>query len=153
MTGSLTDADRGALTDLVHRYAAGVDDRDLSAVAGLFCPDGVLVVPDDPVGSASSSVHAGRESVESALQQVLALRATVHAVVGIVLEAGPGHDQATGRVACIAHHVFARHDGARAETWHVVYRDQYRRTSAGWRIARRELQVRFVERRTVTLAR
>jgi len=153
MTGSLTDADRSALTDLVHRYAAGVDDRDLSAVAGLFCPDGVLVVPDDPVGSTSSTVHAGRESVESALEQVRALPATMHAVVGIVLEAGPDPVEASGRVACIAHHVVARHDGTRGETWHVVYRDQYRRTAAGWRIASRELQVQFVERRPVTVAR
>jgi ketosteroid isomerase-like protein len=153
MTGSLTDADRSALTDLVHRYAAGVDDRDLSAVAALFCPDGVLVVPDDPVGSASATVHVGRESVELALGQVRALRATIHAVVGIVLDAGTGQDEASGRVACIAHHVVARHDGARDQTWHLVYRDQYRRTSAGWRIASRELRVQFVERRPVTLAR
>jgi hypothetical protein len=151
MTGSLTDADRAALTDLVHRYAAGVDDRDLSAVAGLFCADGVLVVPGDPVGLTSSTVHAGRESVESALQQVRALPATMHAIVGLVIEPGTGPDEASGRAACIAHHVVARHDGARDETWHVVYRDRYRRTSVGWRIARRELQVQFVERRPVTL--
>ena len=146
----MPEADRRELSDLVHLYAAAVDDRRLPEVAALFCPDGVLVAPAGPGGSAPAE-HVGREGVESALTAVSALTATFHAVVGVVQVAGPSDEEATGRVACIAHHLVrgAEHDSD--EVWHLVYRDRYRRTPSGWRFARRAIELGFVESRRVRL--
>ena len=44
----LTVADRLALTDLVHRYAAAVDDRRFDDVVELFTSTAELVLPDPP---------------------------------------------------------------------------------------------------------
>ena len=40
--------DRAALTDLVHRYAALVDDRKFDSVAKLFTENAALTLPDPP---------------------------------------------------------------------------------------------------------
>ncbi len=50
---SLSVADRLALSDLVHRYAASVDDRHFDAVAKLFTEDAEWAVPDPPTTPAS----------------------------------------------------------------------------------------------------
>jgi 3-phenylpropionate/cinnamic acid dioxygenase small subunit len=42
---ALQSADRAALSDLVHRYAANVDDRQFEAVAELFTGTAELTVP------------------------------------------------------------------------------------------------------------
>jgi len=146
----LTEADLRELSDLVHRYAAEVDDRHLAEVAALFCADGVLVAPAGPGGSALAE-HVGRQSVESALTAVSALTATFHAVVGVVLVASATDDEATGRIACIAHHVVRGAEHDYDEVWHLVYRDCYRRTPSGWRFARRAIELGFVESRRVRL--
>ena len=41
-------ADRAALSDVVHRYAAGVDDRQFDSVAKLFTVTAELTLPDPP---------------------------------------------------------------------------------------------------------
>jgi ketosteroid isomerase-like protein len=130
----MSPADHLELTDLVNRYAAGVDDRDLEAVAALFCADATLTSP--------SGTRTGREEVLAALGAVRDLPVTLHALVGAVFTAVSA-DEATGRIACIAHHVFERDGAARDDVWHLVYRDAYRRTPDGWRFASRELDVRF----------
>ncbi|GAA3658056.1 hypothetical protein GCM10022237_17660 [Nocardioides ginsengisoli] len=130
----MSPADQLELTDLVHRYAAGVDDRDLEAVAVLFCDDATLTTP--------AGTQVGREEVLAALGAVRDLPVTLHALVGTVFTS-VSDDEATGRVACIAHHVFERDGVTRDDVWHLVYRDAYRRTAQGWRFASRELDVRF----------
>lgn len=140
MTATLTAADRQALTDLAHRYAAGVDDRRLADVADLFCVDGVLVTPGGR--STPPARHEGRDAVRAALSQVDRMPVTFHAIVGVTLDP-MAEDEAVGRVACVAHHLVATDDGAHDEVWHLVYRDRYRRTSDGWRFAGRELDLRF----------
>lgn len=139
---SLSPADHLALADLVHRYAAGVDDRDLDAVLALFAPDATMTAPVDPGRSPDTVTHDGLDAIAAALGAVRRLPVTVHPVVGTVFDAVSA-DEARGRVACVAHHAFERDGGARDDTWHVVYRDHYRRTDAGWRFARRELEVRL----------
>jgi hypothetical protein len=149
---TLPAAERLDLTDLVHRYAARVDDRDPAGVAALFTHDGVLASPRpprdlDPVDEATGAVE-----IAAALQQLSGTAVTQHAVVGLVLDAEDAEDAggASGRVACIAHHVLP--DGTDL-VWHLTYRDRYRRTAAGWRFVRRALHVDVVERRHVTTAR
>lgn len=139
---SLSPADHLALADLVHRYAAGVDDRDLDAVVALFTSDATMTAPVDPGRSPGTATHDSLDAITTALGAVHRLPVTVHAVVGTVFDA-VSPDEATGRVACVAHHAFERDGGGRDDTWHVVYRDRYRRTDAGWRFASRVLEVRL----------
>lgn len=152
---ALGPTDRLDLADLVHRYAAAVDERDPGAVAALFTADGVLASPRPPRHLDPVEEAAGPVAIEAAMGRLTGLVLTRHAVVGVVLTADPaggshGADGATGRVACTAHHVLP--DGTDL-VWHLTYRDRYRRTGAGWRFARRDLHVDVVEKRAVAAAR
>jgi hypothetical protein len=145
---TLDPADRLELTELVARYALGVDERRLDDVAGLFTQDGVLVLPEPPRSLGPVHVREGRAAVRAALDAVTRLPQTFHALAGTVLEPA-GTDAATGTVACTAHHLSASDDAVGDRVWHLRYSDTYRRTAEGWRFARRELSIAFVERRRV----
>ena len=146
---TLLVADRLDLTDLVHRYAARVDDRDPTGVAALFTDDGVLASPRPPRHLDPVLEATGAAEIAAALEQLSGMAVTQHAIVGLVLDADDA-GVASGRVACIAHHVLP--DGTDL-VWHVTYRDRYRRTDADWRFVRRALHVDVVERRQVATAR
>lgn len=158
---ALRPTDRLDLADLVHRYAAAVDERDPAAVAALFTPDGVLASPRPPRHLDPHEEATGPAAIEAAMGALSGLVLTRHAVVGVVLTAAPPDgadgadaadraDAATGRVACTAHHLLP--DGTDL-VWHLTYRDRYRRTGAGWRFTRRDLHVDVVEKRAVVAAR
>lgn len=134
---SHTPAEVLALHDLVHRYAAYVDDRELDRAAALFALDGVLV----PAGREPA---VGRPAVRAALAVLDRVGVTAHQVGGIVLDRTGPH-VAAGRVTAVAHHV----DGGTDHVWHLVYRDDYRRIDGRWHFARRALEVVFTEERTV----
>ncbi len=138
----MTPADRLALTDLVHRYAAYVDDRQFALAAALFTDDGVLVVPDPPDCLDPVITHP-RDSIEAALG---AVPATFHAVVGIVLSDEPPR----GRIACVAHHLLRPDLDL---VWHLRYLDSYAQVDGSWRIARRELHLDLIETRPVKRSR
>ena len=59
--------DRHALSDLVHRYAAGVDDRRFDHVTGLFADDATLSLPDPPRVLEPVAVHRGHSEIETAI--------------------------------------------------------------------------------------
>ena len=146
---SLAPVDQLALVDLVHRYAAAVDDQDPRGAAALFTTDGVLATPRPPKHLDPVDEVVGAVMIESTMRQLSGTTATQHAVVGVVLDAH-GSDSAAGRIACMAHHVLL--DG-RDLVWHLTYRDRYQRTEAGWRFGSRHLHVEFVEQRPVISAR
>jgi len=143
------------LLDLVHRYAARVDDRDLAGAAALFAADGVLATPSPPTSLDPVDEATGTTAVAAALERLAELPLTVHAVTGAVFDrdrpAGP--DSARGRVTATAHHVTTRADGVVDLVWHLRYRDSYRRTADGWRFARRALHIDLIESRRVARAR
>lgn len=153
--GEVSGGDRAALGDLVHRYAAAVDDGRPEVVARLFVEQGVLVVPADPRRVGETLVHQGREAVAAAVMQATGLHVTYHAIVGATFTPGRDHDEVIGRVACTAHHVRApdEDDAAVDDVWYIVYRDRYVRIADGWRFARRELTLGFRERRSVKVPR
>lgn len=131
------------LSQLVHGYAARVDDRQ--PVAELFTEDGVLVAPDPPDVLDPVREHQGRPAIAAATS---ALPPTFHAVVGEVYSVDG--DRATGRVACVAHHVV---DPRTDLVWHLRYADTYRREDGAWRFARRELSIDLIESRPLKRAR
>ncbi|MDF1604658.1 nuclear transport factor 2 family protein [Nocardioides sp. YIM 152315] len=152
MTAGLDPADRLAVTELAHRYAAGVDDLDPDAVADLFTPDAVLVAPDPPRHLDPVTEHHGRDGVRAALAALAPFRRTVHEVTGVVVDAVAA-DTATGRVTGVAHHYLERADGLTDIRWRVRYDDRYVRTERGWRIARRAVTVLALETVPVRQAR
>jgi hypothetical protein len=150
---TLTAADRSALTDLVHRYAAGVDDRQFDAVAKLFTATAELMVPDPPTALEPVNCHRGHAAISAAVASVASAVRTEHAIVGEVYDTGPRPGSAHGRIACVAHH-WSQDAGQLTDViWHLRYDDEYRLTDAGWRIDRRVLTINAIETRPVRRVR
>jgi SnoaL-like domain len=145
--------DRLALTDLVHRYAAGVDDRRFDAVAELFTDEAELTVADVPATLEPVRRHCGRAAIRAAIAAVEATIRTEHAIVGEVFDVGPHTDTARGRIACVAHHWSHHGDQLTDVVWHLRYDDEYQLTDAGWRIANRALTVNAIETRPMRRVR
>lgn len=144
--------DRTALSDLVHRYAAMLDDRQFDSVATLFTDTAELVVADPPSVLTPVHIHRGWDAIAAAVAAVAAVARTEHAIVGEVYDEGPSRDIARGRITGIAHHWSHRSgDGSEAGiidvVWHLRYDDEYRLTNTGWRIRRRALTVNAIETR------
>jgi 3-phenylpropionate/cinnamic acid dioxygenase small subunit len=144
---TLSADDRMALSDLVHRYAANVDDRQFDAVVGLFTEAAELVLPDPPAALEPVHSHTGLEAIAAAVAAVAAVTRTEHAIVGEVYEQGARPGAARGRVACVAHHWSRRSDEVVDVVWHLRYDDDYRLTDAGWRIGRRALTINAIDTR------
>jgi hypothetical protein len=144
---TLSADDRSALSDLVHRYAAAVDDRRFDSAAELFTATAELTVPDPPDALQPIHSHRGREAVAAAVAAVTAVARTEHAIVGEVYDAAARAGTARGRVACIAHHWSRRGDEVVDAVWHLRYDDDYELTDAGWRIGRRALTINAIETR------
>jgi hypothetical protein len=141
------------LRDLVHRYAAGVDDRQFNSVAALFAPDAELLLPEPPDVLEPVRRHSGHQEVRAAIAAVAAVVRTEHAIVGEVYDAGPRPHSASGRIACVAHHWTQRADALIDVVWHLRYDDEYVLTGDGWRFRRRALTVNAVETRPVRRVR
>lgn len=135
--------DRVALRELAERYALAVDRRDGAALASLFAEDGELHIPRPPESLDPVIVTKGREAIESGIKVMGRFDATMHAVVGQVVDVD--RDRATGVVSCLAHHVRRGTD----LVWFLRYHDDYVRTSDGWRFVRRSLHVAWLEERPV----
>ncbi len=146
---SLSADTRAALGDLVHRYAAHVDDRDFESAAGLFTPDAELAVPEPPANLRPVHSHRGPVAIGAALAAVAAVSRTEHAIVGEVYDAATRPGSATGRITCVAHHWDRRGEELVDVVWHLRYDDEYESTDAGWRISRRLLTVNAIEARPV----
>ncbi|BAX92695.1 nuclear transport factor 2 family protein [Mycobacterium shigaense] len=146
---TLTANDRAALRDLVHRYAAGVDDRQFDCVVALFTGDATLELPDPPAALEPIQVHRGGPAIAEAVAAVAAVPRTEHAIVGEVYDDGAVAGTARGRIACIAHHWTQRADEVVDVAWHLCYDDAYELTAAGWRISRRALTINAIETRPV----
>ena len=145
----LSAEERMALSDLVHRYAANVDDRQFDSVAELFTAEAELVVPDPPADLAPIHSHRGREAITAAVAAVGGVTRTEHAVIGEVYDAGARAGAARGRIACVAHHWNQRGDELVDVAWHLRYDDAYTLTDAGWGISRRALTIHAIETRPV----
>ena len=150
---TLSGPDRAALTDLVHRYAADIDDRRFDSVADLFTEDAELTLPDPPTTLEPVHRHRGRAAIRDAAATVAATIRTQHAVVGEVYDAGPRPGTARGRIACVAHHWIQHGDQLRDVTWHLRYDDEYQCIETKWRIRNRALTIDAIDNRQVRQVR
>jgi hypothetical protein len=149
------DADgRAALSDLVHRYAARVDDRQFDLVADLFTADAELILPDPPATLEPVHRQHGHVAIGAAVAAVASTIRTQHAIVGEVYDADPRPGIARGRIACVAHHWVRHEDQTRDVTWHLRYEDEYQHTAdTGWRIRFRALTIDAIDTRPIRQVR
>lgn len=150
---TLPPADRLALADLVHLYAAAVDDRRFDDVAELFTDTAELRLPDPPGILRPERVHRGRAGVRTAMAALDDVERTQHGIVGEVYAAHPDQHYALGRITCVAHHWSRRGGEVTDVVWHLRYDDEYLRTPNGWRIHGRALTVNAIETRPIRLLR
>jgi hypothetical protein len=151
---TLSAGDRAALSDLVHRYAARVDDRQFDTVTELFTPDAELILPDPPASLDPVQRRQGHVAISAAVAAVASTIRTQHGIVGEVYDADPRTGVARGRVACVAHHWVRHEDQTRDVTWHLWYQDEYQRTTeTDWRIRRRALTIEAIDTRPVRQVR
>ncbi len=150
----MTDTD--CLRALAHGYADAVDALDGEAFAALFTADGELWVPDVTRSPEPTICRSGAGSL-AAVPGGLARYHVTHHRVGPADYRVDG-DAAVGRVTGVAHHLAASAPGPKGTAaagggtdtvWFLRYEDRYRRGPAGWRIARRELHLRWIEERPV----
>ena len=146
---TLAVADRLALADLVHLYAAAIDDRRFGDVVELFTETAELRLPDPPRSLDPVRAHRGRDGVRSAMAAVAGLARTEHAIVGEVYAPGSDVDYALGRITCVAHHFTGAGDETSDLVWHLRYDDEYLRTRKGWRIHGRALTINAIEVRPI----
>jgi 3-phenylpropionate/cinnamic acid dioxygenase small subunit len=146
---TLSVNDRASLSDLVHRYAAGVDDRQFDSVAELFTANAELTVPDPPTALEPIHSHRGQQAIATAVAKVAAVARTEHAIIGEVYDQVARPGSARGRIACIAHHWNQRADEVVDVVWHLRYDDEYELSDGGWRISRRALTINAIETRPV----
>jgi hypothetical protein len=142
--------ERAALSDLVHRYAANVDDRQFDAVAELFTATAELAVPEPPAALRPVHSHRGQAAIAKAVAAVAQTVRTHHAIVGEVYS-DLSETVSKGRIACIAHHFNQRADEFIDAVWHLRYDDEYALTEIGWRISRRALTILAIETRPMRL--
>lgn len=147
--------DRLALSQLVDRYAALVDERDYAGLAELFAEDAVLHQPRPPKLLRPEDVVRGREAITENFRKLDQVRATQHAIVGQVFAPDPAHpgdpDRIAGRIAAIAHHLIDTADGVVDNVWHLTYRDRYLRTGGRWVFAERIVDLGWITRHPVAV--
>jgi hypothetical protein len=144
---SLSVPDRLALSDLVHRYAAAIDDQDIETALGLFVGDGELVLPDPPDVLTPVRRHQGPDAVGAALAAASSVGRTHHAIDSEVYTDDSNPDLAQGRIAATAHHWSRRDEGIVDLVWYLRYDDEYVRGEPGWQLARRALTIDAIETR------
>ncbi|MCW5891531.1 MAG: nuclear transport factor 2 family protein [bacterium] len=123
-------ADRDAIADLLRRYAAGVDARDLGAVAACFAP---------------GAAYAGTLGAGTVADALPRLAAAMRRYTATMHRLGPqairvDGDRARATTDCLAHHVLA---GGAQRTVAVTYDDALVRDAGGWRIVARHVTTRW----------
>jgi hypothetical protein len=137
MSDGLDLHDRAALGDLASRYAIAVDTRSFERLREVFVEEATL--------DTGRSVRSGIDEILTAMEGLRRYIATSHVLGQQLVEARS--EGATGVTYCTAHHLS---DGDRTDTvMHIRYHDEFVRTDAGWRIARRRLEVLWTDTQPV----
>jgi uncharacterized protein (TIGR02246 family) len=145
------DADeRLALRGLVDAYAHSVDARDADRFAGLFAPDGELVV-FEPEEAEPSISWRGPDELREVMKLLSSYSTTFHLMANHTCEIDG--DMATGEVYCLAHHL--TEEGAAGDNTLMVirYRDRYAKLDDAWRFARRDVMRQWTEHHVAERAR
>jgi 3-phenylpropionate/cinnamic acid dioxygenase small subunit len=131
-------ADTQDVTDVLYRYATALDTRDWALLAQVFAPEAVYTIGahgdftgPEAIGAKIASLIGGYES-------------TRHMITNPVIEV----DGDAARASCYLHgqhYMPDQRTGGNTYGIGGTYRDELRRTAAGWRITRRVLEVAWRE--------
>jgi ketosteroid isomerase-like protein len=139
--------DAWEIRELVERYAAAADRVDGAAIAELFTDDGELAMWLEP-GEAEPATRRGHDEIAAAISLLDRFEATQHVIASSGVDVAG--DDAQGQTQCAAHHVRRTDAGGEDTVLHILYTDRFVRIDDKWRLARRELRVRWIETREVT---
>ena len=123
-------ADRFAVQDVMQRYAAGVDDRDMQMYRGCFADD------VEVVGFGADTFHGGDVWTEYVTKALLAYGATQHMLSPVY--ATITGDEADARTDVQALHYMLEPEGSILTLW-ATYLTKMRRIDGQWKIVRHEL--------------
>ena len=123
-------ADRFAVQDVMQRYAAGVDDRDMEMYRDCFADD------VEVVGFGAETFHGGDAWTEYVTQALLAYGATQHILSPVY--ATIAGDEADARTDVQALHYMVEPEGSILTLW-ATYLTKMRRIDGQWKIVRHQL--------------
>ena len=132
MSASTTE-DRIALQDLMLRYAAGIDDRDLALYRSCFCDDVEVV-------NFGTQTYHGVDAWLDYVWQALAKYSATQHLLGPQLASVEG-DYADARSDVQALHYLKNNESERLILW-GTYKSRMRRVDGEWKIVRHELLIR-----------
>ena len=134
-------ADEREIARLVHNYAKGCDTRDGELFAAQFTEDAVLEL--------AGRETVGRERLAKIPSMLNQYHLTYHMVHNLLIDVTG--DTATGEVYSASHHLRPiEKDQLSDRVMYITYRDAYVRAAEGWRIARRLVDVQFIEYKIVS---
>lgn len=123
--------DELAIRELAFRYARIVDRRVYDEIPQVFTPDCEL--------SGVGFHMRGHAELDAGLRKIEMYSATQHCVHNQLTRVEGDH--ATGEFYCVAAHIHEREGVACKLDMGIRYEDRYVRTSEGWRIAHRVLNL------------
>ena len=123
-------ADRIALQDVMLRYAAGVDERDMDMYRSCFADD------VEVVGFGDATVHGAEAWVDYVVNALERFGPTQH-MLGPQLATVDG-DEAQARTDVQALHYLKEPEGGTLTLW-ATYKSNMRRIDGAWKIVRHEL--------------
>lgn len=136
---TLTSDDRGTIDDLLARYAFAIDLREWDDLRDVFAKDAEIEY------SGGTQCHAGIDAIVEFFRTTAGRVAATQHLLHTALIRATGPDTATGLTHVTAHHV--AHGSSRpapaTATYTVTgtYTDRFTRTTDGWRIAARRLDL------------
>jgi hypothetical protein len=151
-SSGLSLEDKMALRELVERYALAADTRNPDMFGSCFTKDGVNRTPKVPESLGPTLERSGRDEIGQSILGLKRYFATMHAVVGQVID-DTDPERPTGVVACLANHVTHLNGELTNHAWSLHYHDNYVREDGAWRIAKRELYCDWIEQRPVRFLR
>ena len=122
--------DRVAIQDVLLRYAAGADDRDLAMYRSCFADDVEII------GFSGGTVTGADIWVETVQKKLAAFAETQHHMTPVL--ARIDGDRATARTDVQALHYLEDKPGSTMTLW-ATYLTDLVRTPDGWKITRHEL--------------
>jgi hypothetical protein len=133
-------ADEREIGRLIANYARGCDTRDGELFAAQFIEEGVLEL--------AGRETVGRHRLAKIPGTLSAYHLTYHMVHNVLIDVQG--DSATGEVYSASHHLRPIEKELFSDrVMYITYRDNYARTGEGWKIARRLVDVQFIEYKTV----
>jgi hypothetical protein len=125
-------SDRQEITDVLHQYCRGMDLLDMDLIAGAFTADGFLDIGPEP-----RLQTRGAEAIHESMKRMKRFTRSSHHLSNIQIEF-----QGADRAGCVSY-IWAWHETADGQSGTMTgqYHDDFVRTTAGWRILKRQLRM------------